>query len=279
MKRLPLATLLGFLFFCCVCRLTAQDSTTTTFPNLIPNPSFEEMQGYPIGWFYKGADFGALVKFWTSPTLASPDAYFPKTRVPDTWKQQGFGNMKPHEGQGMAGITVFGCTNGKPHCREYLQVQLREPLVVGQMYRFQMWVAPLKRGIKTNNLGVYFGKKKLNLTNDDGLGYRPLGVGDAVLSENDWQLLSVDFKADSDADWCIIGNFFSDTETKTIQKSEQPLNFGYYYLDDLLLKKIEPILQASIPDDDLSRTKLEVGKIVLLKNIYFDHILLLDIML
>ena len=101
--------------------------TIDSDPNLVPNPSFEQFAAPPLGWFYKGAHFTRLVRYWSSPTLASPDAFGPRVVVPTHWKDRGFGAMPTYQGKAMAGITVYGCTDGKPHCREYIQVPLSTP--------------------------------------------------------------------------------------------------------------------------------------------------------
>ena len=36
--------------------------------NLIPNPGFEEFDGFPIGWYYKGSDFDDVAKAFFCPT-------------------------------------------------------------------------------------------------------------------------------------------------------------------------------------------------------------------
>ncbi len=59
----------------------AQNAETPQ-PNLVPNGGFEEFDGFPIGWYYKGVDFDNVVKYWSSPTTASPDAYGTRVRVP-----------------------------------------------------------------------------------------------------------------------------------------------------------------------------------------------------
>ena len=45
---------------------------------------------------------------------------------------------------------------------------------------------------------------------------------------------------------------------------------GYYYIEDVLVKKIPPILPIPIPPDDLSNIKLEPGRAVPLRDIYFE---------
>ncbi|MBT8220783.1 MAG: hypothetical protein KJP00_13215, partial [Bacteroidia bacterium] len=124
--------------------------------NLIPNPGFESFSAYPVGWFYTGKHFSNVVKYWSSPTAASPDAYGPNIFVPTFWKDKGFGMADPHSGAAMAGITVYGCQDGKPHCREYIQTPLIEPLVVGQRYGFSMWIRKLESGFDIKSFGVSF---------------------------------------------------------------------------------------------------------------------------
>jgi hypothetical protein len=63
--------------------------------NIVPNPSFERFASAPIGWSYKGAYFGEVVKYWFSATTASPDIYGPDVHVPMDWADKGFGDQKP----------------------------------------------------------------------------------------------------------------------------------------------------------------------------------------
>jgi len=48
------------------------------------------------------------------------------------------------------------------------------------------------------------------------------------------------------------------------------LNFGYYYIDDVSLRKIEPILEVPVPEDDLTKIPLEEGLVIRLKEIFFE---------
>ncbi len=241
--------------------------------NLIPNPGFEEFDGFPIGWYYKGSDFDDVVKYWSSPTTASPDAYGSRVRVPSSWAEKGFGRQTPHSGQCMAGITVYGCSNGKPHCREYVQIQLKEPLVVGQSYVFEAWVASLEAGLRINNLGAFLSDKRMKIIGEERINVKPTVFAPKVVDSkpNGWYKMTLKFMADSESEWLIVGNFNADEETTIMTPpSVSNLNFAYYYLDDVSLKKTEPIMPVPIKDDDLTRVRLEIGKTVRLKDIYFD---------
>lgn len=259
--------------------LNAQNNKTI-YPNIVPNPSFEEVEGYPIGWFYKGKDFEDYLKYWSSPTNASPDAYGKRVFVPASWETKGFGKRTPHAGESMAGITVFGCTEGKPHCREYIQVQLIEPIVPQQLYVCEIWVSPLHNGLRTNNIAAFFSEKPIKKTNEERLELQPQIVETKIIDNkkgSDWVKIKLTFKLNFAASWLIVGNFQDDAHTLNIAPplsmrdkiAEYPLNFAYYYLDDISVRKIEPILPLPTAKDELSHIDLELGKKIRLQNIYF----------
>ncbi len=241
--------------------------------NIVPNPSFEVYSSPPIGWFYKGIHYSTVMKYWSSPTNASPDIFGPKVRVPAHWEEKGFGNQHPRSGVSMSGITVYGCNEGKPHCREYIQIQLSEPLVVGQDYLFEVWISHLKNSLRVNNLGVGFSKEKINETGDGLLQLKPEFFEKALIDAPDttWIKVSGRLNAKSEFEYLIIGNFFTDEKTLTLKRSPETLPYAYYYIDDVLLKKVPPILHVPVKDDDLTKIKLEEGKVVQLKDIYFEH--------
>jgi OmpA-OmpF porin, OOP family len=239
-------------------------------PNLIPNPSFELSDKYPLGWYYKGADFDRVVQRWRSPTGASPDWYSPKVRVPAEWRLEGFGVQNARTGQCMAGITVYGCANGKPHCREYLQVELTEPLVVGQEYELKFWVISLQRGLRVNNLGAYFSEYPINepTKTDEPLKIRPHWIQTQIVdNQGEWIEMTTKIKAVNTGRYLLLGNFAADEATqKRLPTQVQGLNFGYYYIDDVSLQKVEPL----VPLVHWTAAPLEKNKVIILKNIYFD---------
>lgn len=261
------------LFVCVGWQLFAQTAPGVEGENIVPNPSFELYASPPIGWFYKGEHYTAVMKYWSSATNASPDVYGPRVRVPSHWAAKGFGKQTPHSGNSMSGITVYGCTEGKPHCREYIQIQLSEPLVIGQDYYCEVWVAPLSKGLRVNNIGFYFSRDQFREITDGLLDLKPQLYSAEVLAPNNgkWTRIGGRFRAESEDEYMLIGNFFHDSLTVAEPVTESSLPFAYYYIDDVVLKKVPPIIPVPIHDDDLLRVKLEAGKIVPLKDIYFEH--------
>lgn len=246
--------------------------TSTDGQNIVPNPGFERFAGPPVGWSYKGAYFGQVVKYWFSATTASPDVYGPGVKVPQDWSDKGFGQQKPHGGHCMAGLTLYGCTNGKPHCREYVEIQLAEPLVPGQTYLVEFWVSQLQRSLQINNLGVFFSEKRIERQSDELLEYEPqFRAKDLIAAPNDkWIRLSGHFQATNEAEYLIIGNFTDDKSTLTKAYREDCFNYAYYYVDDVLVKKVPPFIAVPVKPDDLRRQPLEAGKAIQLKNLYFE---------
>lgn len=240
--------------------------------NIVPNPSFERFVAPPVGWSYRGSFFGQVVKYWFSPTTASPDIYGPGVKVPQDWADKGFGQQTPRSGKSMVGLTLWGCTNGKPHCREYISVQLAEPLVPGQSYHIEFWVTPLPRSLRINRIGAFLSEERIERKTDELLAFPPHFFAQEIAqpAEGVWAKLSGQFVATNEAEYLIIGNFFTDEQTQTKAVHPQSFNYAYYYVDDVLLKKIPPFQPVPIKPDDISRQPLVPGKTIRLKNIYFE---------
>ncbi len=238
------------------------------YENIIPNPGFEQYSTYPIGWFYTGRHFSRVQKYWFSATNTSPDVYGPNVLVPKSWKEKGFGEIKPNKGESFVGITTFGCASEKPHCKEYIEVQLKEPLVPGQNYTISMDVAQLRNSRPVSNLGVVVSEERVLHRNEDCLLNSPVvNFSKVIDSRNRWTRLRSKFVAREAAQYMVIGNFFRDDQT---QSRPAKLDFGYFYLDNIELKKVPPILPVPVDKNDLRFVTLRQNKLIVLHNIYFE---------
>lgn len=265
----------SFTLYCLCFVLSAFAQSSTIAPsseNIIPNPSFEKFDALPLGWFYKGSHFTRIMKYWSAATTASPDVFGQGVRVPTTWAEKGFGNQLARTGKSMIGLTIFGCENGKPHCREYVEVQLNEPLVIGQKYYVEFWVNHLPNSFYSNNLGAYFSETYIDSKIDNQLEVQPQVYSSGIMQppHQKWMKVSGEFKAATEGEYLILGNFFPDSLTQTKAARHNQLNYAYYYIDDVVVKKLPPILDVPIKADDLTKVVLEEGKIIRLKDIYFE---------
>lgn len=258
--------------FLCFLSLSFGQSSSENTTNLVANPSFEDFSATPIGWFKKGEHYTRVMKYWESPTSASPDIFGPKVRVPNYWAQKGFGKQPPHSGWAMTGLTTYGCEGKSTHCREYVSVQLNEPLVIGQIYYVEMYVSHLEGSYFANNLGMYFSEEKINLSTDELIEAAPQFEIKEILKikNNKWQKVGGQFTAKTAAEYLVIGNFNTDENTAFEKAENVTIPYAYYYIDDVEVKKLPPYLPIPMSKDDLSFANLEEGTTIQLKDIYFD---------
>jgi OOP family OmpA-OmpF porin len=240
--------------------------------NLVPNPSFEEFSDPPSGWYYSGKDFSRVSMFWTSPTAASPDVYAPGVKVPVSWQNVGFGKTDAYNGDSFAGITIYGCDNGKPHCREYIQVQLSEPLVPGQRYGFSCMLSPLQKSVSIRNIGLWFSNHEIDEGAHDPILQVPVLSLDRYLpTDGNWYRWTGHFQALEASSYLLIGNFTTDELTQAKWPVRSDIRFGYSYIDDVRLFKIPPILEAPMYVSPLTNYVPKKGESITLSSIYFEH--------
>ncbi len=238
------------------------------YKNIVPNPGFEEYSAFPIGWFYTGRHFSKVQKYWFSSTQTSPDVYGPNVRVPQNWKDKGFGNIKSPEGKSFVGITTYGCDSDKPHCKEYIEVQLKEPLVPGQNYQVSVKVAQLPNSTPVNNIGFVFSDERVLHRNEDCILLKPTVNFNQTMSYfGKWAKLHSQFVANTASQYVVIGNFYLDNQTVALT-GKYP--YAYFYLDDVVVKKVPPIIPVPVDKHDLQFAVLVPNKLITLHNIYFE---------
>lgn len=241
--------------------------------NIVPNHSFEDYVDVPDIWYNNGKHFTEIVRFWSSPTPASPDAYGPKVHVPKHWSEKGFGAISSPYGDQFIGITVYGCNKGKPHCREYAHIRLKEPMVVGQKYEVSIHVASVSKGLRINSLAMLFTKEEIEYPLDRRLDYAPQFVVKQIVDvdDNEWVELKAEINPSTAYEFITIGNFHSDGDTKSKSIVKNSLPFAYYYFDNISIRKKKPFLDVPGSTSTFENQELRKGTKVVLDNIYFDH--------
>jgi gliding motility-associated-like protein len=240
-KRLPVV-----LFF-----LTAFNSSFSLAQNIVSNPSFEAGIGPTCSAETFAPGFADYAPPWIAPTAGTCDLYSTTmsswclTAIPST-DPDSPGVQTPRTGNRMAGIINWD-DNPSVGYREYLEVQLTEPLEVGEYYMARMYVS-LAEGPQwaSNNLGMYFTDTKIaNYKMDTLLSFSPqVNYSEVILDTEHWVKVCGLFKAISPAQYLIIGNFFKDTSTKSVNKGgtwkrADHNHFAYYFIDDVSVEKIQ----------------------------------------
>ena len=162
----------------------------------------------------------------------------------------------------MVGLKTYGCATQTSHCKEYLQIKLKEPLQPGERYAIEYWVNPIVPSVKVNSFGLAVSENRSDDFWETALiQLKPVFINKEIIDAqvNDWQRISGTFVSDGTYAYIIIGNFGSDL-TMNAKFEPEGLDYGYYLLDDVQLTHIP---RAEKP-------ALVTNKVVVLENILFD---------
>jgi hypothetical protein len=233
----------GFLFFlnCGVAGLNAQ-------VNLVPNFSFEQYDTCPYS-----QDQIQFASGWSkySSTASTPD-YYNACAPPDTSfgvPKSRFNNQEAHRNcNAYSGLITWGAAGND---REYIGIQLSQPLIVGQKYFLsfytvmtESYLAGTYFGMPANNIGM-----RLSTVDYDPSAPAPINnfahvFSSSVISDSvNWVRISGSIIADSAYAYLALGNFFDDANTDTFQYScASCLNVQAYYLVDDVCVSTDSVL-------------------------------------
>lgn len=251
-------------------------SVCVSAQNLVPNPSFEEVAKCPQSFYVKSEDF--LIPGWTSASLGTPDLFHAcggdDAGVPFNWA----GESNAHSGKGYAGIFVWD-SDVTLNNREYLQCELSEPLKGGDKYKVDFYYKLAPSSVYAiNRIGLTLSETPFNLQHDKLIGQTPvLSVEKPEIkvgNTGDWEHATLIYRAKGGERHVIIGNFFSNEETKN---KRLPWRFGkndrlgfksYYFIDDVSVKPIDSLKQNVVS----KASKLRPGTIALNTDYILDGI-------
>lgn len=217
--------------------------------NLVPNPSFEELDACP---YAIGFQLGDRPRDWYSWNQ-SPE-YFHACAQPingaDTMvgvPLNGWAYQPAWQGDAYIGVYAFGTAETY---REYVGAELICPMVVGESYQVSFRVN-LARGGTTwnsggscNNLGALFTMESnawtapSTSTPGPAFAYRDHAhvYSEEIISDTaDWVRVSGEFTADSAYRHIVLGNFFRNALTDTIP-SEIGYVLAYYLIDSVSVR-------------------------------------------
>lgn len=265
--------------------------------NLVFNPSFEEYRECPRKIDALG--HLTIVDAWYQPTAGSADYY----NVCGT-RECGVPNNKlgiqdAHYGKGFCGIYC-----SKTDYREYLQTELREPLLAGEMYRVSFYVSLSEYSSgAVATIGALFTNDRVSDTIRSVLmdkSIRQLAPGisqtvasyyepqvvndhDRVLADTKaWMQISGVFKARGGERFMTIGNFYPASQSNVVDLDSLTylLPGAYYYIDDVSVTCLACKEKTHDNEDTLSEVAkvpvsfvdtLKVGSTFVLHNIFFDY--------
>jgi hypothetical protein len=234
-KGLPL--LLGCLLLVAVAlRCEAQ--------NLVPNPSMEEHSECPVTIGFQGFSKPLHWEKWEN----SPE-YFHECAGSlggvDTLigvPQNGFGYQYAFHGQAYIGMVIFGIWG----FREYVGCELLQPLEPGTTYYLSFWTN-VAGGVgaggsywwnrhASNNVGMLFTMEH-NIWEGNSeppfalRNYAHLHSDEIIADPDEWVQVSGSFVADSAYAYLVLGNFFSNELTDTMQIVPGGSLSSYYFID------------------------------------------------
>ena len=214
--------------------------------NLVPNPNFEIFNSCPFGF---GAGGPLQATPWQSATLGSAD-YLHTCASPENVGVPAnfFGTQEPRSGEAYAGLYAW---YHQFVYREYLQVQLTEPLIAGLQYEVKFFVSLSETSCAVQNMSVYFSAER---PGSGGIG--PLAVIPQINAnlgyisdKQNWILVSGCYLAKGGEQWMTIGNF--DSEENTIIQPGCNDTPSYYYIEDVSVQindtcALPPLIEGTV---------------------------------
>ncbi len=219
------------------------NSVTLLAQNLVPNPSFELYNTCPPsagGLGIQGSD-ELFIMNWYSMNL-TPD-YMHECAGPGASnypQDNAWGYQEPFEGEAYVNIITI---NQFENEREYIAVELSEPLVINELYQISLWVSDADGGsledreCSSNNLGIQFFTDPAfywqSFQDQNSLepnNFSHVNESDVVIDSLGWHEVEGEFIADMPYTHMVIGNFFTDSNT-IITASTQSDCASNYYID------------------------------------------------
>jgi hypothetical protein len=202
--------------------------------NLIPDPSAENFAECPTGL--------GILQTW-NPNWQSfrgtPD-YFNNCSN-GLGSSNPLGYQEPRTGEGYLGLITF--SRNLVNAREYLGVQLVEPLDIGQEYFLTFYVSKghvdNNYNGASNNIGALFMTENFLSSSEQGPtpNFSSFNEIEIITDTVNWVEMSYQFVADSAYQFLAFGNFFDNSLTDTIRvggETDGELR-SYYYFDDFCL--------------------------------------------
>ncbi|MEP7168252.1 MAG: T9SS type A sorting domain-containing protein [Bacteroidota bacterium] len=198
--------------------------------NLCPNPSFENFSSCP----QFGGDINKAID-WSSYSI-SPDYYnscanfsAPFFGVPANW----IGYQSAFDGNGYAGLATYDGTISLSN-REFIGIQLIQTLIPGIRYYVSAYISradSFPYTCASNKFGFRFSTVAYSVSNPCPVDNFSHVHSDSIITNSiDWTCISGSFVPDSVYQFLIIGNFYDDSHTDTLNCHQTG---ACYYIDEV----------------------------------------------
>lgn len=244
--------------------------------NLVPNPGFEEYFSCPAA-INNNKTNKKIAPHWNAASYGTPDLYNKCSRQMGQNNATGF--TDPYTGDGFAGIIVW---EGKKGVREYLQVQLTEPLKAGSVYVISFYY-------KLSSYSMYSADRICFSLSDKSSFYKqdtqiPLEASYCRIKPEamdpytgEWELLETEYTAIGGEQFLIIGNFSDNSSTKTthlfFKSSREPMlqHAAYYYLDEVSVSEKRARDTTYVEGYWSKEKEVRLEDTYVLENVLFNH--------
>ncbi|UZR98558.1 OmpA family protein [Chondrinema litorale] len=214
--------------------------------NLIPNPSFENLELYPCNSQLCNTGNGCCFEYycypWKSNSLnGSPDVYTTKSKNWNKLTDISIKKILPHDGNVIIGTSLGG---------EHFSVRLNEKLKVGTTYYLEFHIKSSRT--YSDALGILFSNKPVKQKNETFSKpifdcYPTFKVKNPI-NAKEWTKLSLQFEAKNESEFLTIGlfakggiythqTFYSEDDLYIEDDKSDYSLAGYYFFDSFILKE------------------------------------------
>lgn len=221
--------------------------------NLIPNPGFEDNNGMP-----STTGEWSLVEDWQNAgsAVASPDYFHNNGTLGGDLPETPIGDIYAFDGDAVMGFAATG--EKGTDFREYLSVQLIQPLNVGANYKLQFRITNgsvsdfSNAGLATSNFGIYLSAAMPVQTGNDPLGVSPTRCIPEVLYSPQWKVLTFYVEADQAYEYLTLGVFGDDADKDIDDMRGGGSTLAYYFLDGFKMEEVDPSVVPELETDDMN---------------------------
>jgi gliding motility-associated-like protein len=215
-------------------------NTSVSGQNLVPNPGFEQNIGLP-----NGLGQWPLALGWSNAgsLAANPDYYHLLGTGAGDLPITPASVVNPHGGQAVMGFLAYHKL--QPNVRQYLTVQLNEPLVPGERYEASFYVTNgqltefSNAGLGIANLGILMSQTPAIQVGTGYIAQEPTSSLSSILYDRYWKRISFYFTASEAHEFLTLGLFRPDSEVmwETYEGGHPVL--AYYFVDDFCVRQIQ----------------------------------------